>query len=262
MSNVINLYRYPIKGMSPEILQAVSLQAGEAIPLDRCFALAHGTTAFNPDAPEHFSKTHFLMLMKNERLAALHTVYNDNTGILQIFQKDKLLASGVVHESEGREALEKFFINYLGDEIRGVPKLLEAPSGYMFSDVDAKVLSCINLATVRELEKLLRVTINPLRFRANVYFDGVPAWAESEWVGKTLNLGSAKVQGVKLIERCAATNVNPETAKRDLQIPQTLMKNYGHRNLGIYMRVVEDGDVAVNDEFAVDLASDFKNEQI
>ncbi len=252
MSKVINLYRYPIKGMSAEILQAVSLRTGEAIALDRCFALAHGTTAFNPEKPEHFSKTHFLMLMKNERLAALHTVYNDDTGVLQIFQQDKLLISGALHEIEGRQALEKFFINYLGDEIRGIPKLLKAPSGYMFSDVDAKVLSCINLATVRELEKLLGVTINPLRFRANVYFDGAPAWAESEWVDKTLKLGTARVQGVKLIERCAATNVNPETAQRDLQIPQALMKNYGHRNLGIYVRVIEDGKVAVNDEFAVD----------
>ena len=251
MSKVMNLYRYPIKGMSPEILQAVSLRTGEAIALDRCFALAHGTTAFNPEKPEHFSKTHFLMLMKNERLATLHTVYNDDTGVLQIFQQDKLLISGALHEIEGRQALEKFFINYLGDEIRGIPKLLEAPSGYMFSDVDAKVLSCINLATVRELEKLLGVTINPLRFRANVYFDGAPAWAESEWVDKTLKLGTARVQGVKLIERCAATNVNPETAQRDLQIPQALMKNYGHRNLGIYVRVIEDGKVAVNDEFAV-----------
>jgi uncharacterized protein YcbX len=262
MSTVINLYRYPIKGMSPEILQTVSLQTGEAIALDRGFALAHGTTTFNPDVPEHFSKTHFLMLMKNERLAALHTVYNDNSGILEIFQQDKLLVSGALHESAGRAVLEKFFINYLGDEIRGIPKLLEAPSGYMFSDVDAKVLSCINLATVRELEKLLGVTINPLRFRANVYFDGVPAWAESEWVGKTLTLGTAKVQGVKLIERCAATNVNPESAMRDLKIPQTLIKTYGHRNFGIYVRVIEDGDVAVNDEFTVNLASKFKNEKI
>ena len=260
MSTIINLYRYPIKGMSPEILQAVSLQTGEGIAFDRWFALAHGTTAFNPDAPEHFSKTHFLMLMKNASLAALNTVYNDNSGILHIYQGDKLLASGVLQDSQGRQALEKFFINYLGDEIRGVPKLLEAPSGYMFSDVDAKVLSCINLATVRELEKLLKITINPLRFRANIYFDGAPAWAESDWVGKTLTLGTAKVQGVKLIERCAATNVNPETAERDLQIPQTLMKNYGHRNLGIYVRVIEDGEVAVNDDFAVNC--DIENQTI
>ncbi|HEC85870.1 MAG TPA: MOSC domain-containing protein, partial [Thioploca sp.] len=33
MPTITHLYRYPIKGMSPEALQRVSLQAGEAIAL-------------------------------------------------------------------------------------------------------------------------------------------------------------------------------------------------------------------------------------
>ncbi len=250
MSTVIHLYRYPVKGMKPEALQRVSLQAGESIELDRRFALAHGTTEFNPDAPQHLSKTHFLMLMKNERLAALNTVYDDSAGVLHISRDGKPLVSGNLQEIEGQQAIENFFANYLADEIRGVPKLVQAP-GHMFSDVDAKVLSCINLATVRDLEKVLGATINPLRFRANVYFDGAPAWAELEWVGKEMQLGTAKVRGFKLTERCAATNVNPENATRDLQIPQTLVKTYGHRHLGIYVQVIKNGEVAVNDEFLV-----------
>jgi uncharacterized protein YcbX len=56
------------------------------------------------------------------------------------------------------------------------------------------------------------------------------------------------VRGFKLIERCAATNVNPQTAARDLQIPQSLIKTYGHRHLGIYVQVIENGEVALNDE--------------
>jgi uncharacterized protein YcbX len=247
MSTITHLYRYPFKGMNPEALQRVSLQAGEAIRLDRHFALAHGTTEFNPDAPQHLSKTHFLMLMKNERLAALHSVYDDNTGVLRIERDGKVLVRGNLENSEGRQKIENFFVEYLGDEIHGAPKLVQAP-GHTFSDVNAKVLSCINLATVRDLEKVLGTTIHPLRFRANVYFDGAPPWAESDWVDKELVLGTAKVRGFKLIERCAATNVNPQTAARDLQIPQSLIKTYGHRHLGIYVQVIENGEVALNDE--------------
>lgn len=250
MSTITYLYRYPIKGMKPEALQRVSLQAGEAIKLDRHFALAHGTTEFNPDAPRHLSKTHFLMLMKNERLAALHTVYNDNTGVLQIERDGKVLARGNLQKSDGQQSIENFFAEYLGDEIRGAPKLVQAP-GHTFSDVNAKVLSCINLATVRELEKVLGTTIHPLRFRANVYFDGAPPWAELDWVGQDLMLGTAKVRGLKLTARCAATNVNPQTAARDLQIPQTLLKTYQHRNLGIYVQVIENGEVALNDKLDI-----------
>jgi len=109
MLNITHLYRYPVKGMNPEALQRVSLQTGEAIKLDRRFALlAHETTEFNPDAPQHLSKTHFLMLMKNERLATLYNIYNDSTGVLQIERDGKILVRGNLEKSEGRQTIENF----------------------------------------------------------------------------------------------------------------------------------------------------------
>ncbi len=246
MPTITHLYRYPIKGMNPETLQRVSLRVGEAITLDRRFALAHETTEFNPDKPQHLSKTHFLMLMKNERLATLQAIYNDNTGLLKINRSGKLLVQANLQETEGRQRIENFFADYLGDEIRGIPKLVQA-RGHTFSDVDAKVLSCINLATVRDLEKVLGTKIHPLRFRANVYFEGAQPWEELNWIGKELTLGTAKVRGFKLTKRCAATNVNPQTAMRDLQIPETLLKTYGHRQLGVYVHVIKNGKVSINE---------------
>jgi uncharacterized protein YcbX len=251
MPIITHLYRYPIKGLNPEILQRVSLQAGKEISLDRRFALAHKTTEFDPHAPQHLHKTRFLMQMKNERLAALNAVYDDNTDILQIFKDNKLFAKGNLQTTQGRQTIENFFADYFSDEIHDTPKLIEAP-GHTFSDVNAKVLSCINLATVRELEKVLGTIVHSLRFRANVYFDDAQPWAELDWVDKKLMLGTAKVRVLKLTERCAATNVNPHTAKRDLKIPQALLKTYGHRHLGIYVQVIENGKVAVGDKLQVE----------
>lgn len=248
MPIITQLYRYPIKGLSPEILSKTTLSVGNEIALDRRFALAHGTTEFNPQAPSHLPKIKFLMLMKNERLAALQTRYDEHTKIVQIFYNRQVVAEGNLETTQGCQTIEQFFADYLGDEIHGFPKLVQAV-GHTFSDVDAKVLSCINLATLRELEKIIKEPIHPLRFRANVYFDEAPPWAELTWVDRTLDLGTAKVQVVKPIERCAATNVNPVTAERDLTIPQTLIRHYGHRHLGIYVRVVEAGEVAINDPF-------------
>jgi uncharacterized protein len=248
MPTITHLYRYPIKGLSPEPLQLVSLQAGKMIPLDRCFALAHGTTEFDSNAPQFLRKTHFVMQMKNERLAALQSVYDHSTSTLSIYRDEKSVVSGNLQEIEGRQKIEQFFADYLGDEIRGQPKLVQAP-GHNFSDVDMKVLSCINLATVRDFEKRINTKIHHLRFRANVYFDDAPAWTESDWTDKEFKLGSATVRGVRLIKRCAATNVNPETAIRDIDLPQTLIDTYGHPNLGFYVRVIEDGELALNNHF-------------
>ncbi len=249
MTKITHLYRFPFKGLSAEKLTSFFIKAGGSIPLDRRFALALETTPFDPNSPKHFHKSNFVMLMKNERLAALSSHYNDDTGILNILKNNQLVASGNLQNNTGKKAIEDFFVNYFGDEIKGRPRIVEA-SGYMFSDVDNKVLSCINLASVRELEKLVGIKVNLLRFRANIYFDGIPAWEELDWIGKDFSFGEVKVKAWKLTTRCGATDVNPETAKRDLQVQKTLITKYGHRHLGFYAEVLSDGKISVGDELS------------
>lgn len=256
MPTVTQLYRYPIKGLTAEALQQIFLQTGEAIPLDRHFALAHGSTQFDPAHPQHLPKTEFLMLMKNEKLAALRTEYDDGTGILSLYrydeQGDEMVVCAVsLHEARGIARIEQFFSDYLGEEVRGQLKLVTAPN-HMFSDVAEKALSCINLASVNALEQAIGSPVDPLRFRANVHFDQLPEWEELQWAsGQLLQLGTAVVRVLKPIQRCAATNVNPLTAKRDLKIPQTLVNTWGHANLGVYVQVVEDGEVSLGDGFSL-----------
>ncbi len=48
--------------------------------------------------------------------------------------------------------------------------------------------------------------------------------------------------------RCGATNVNPSTGRRDLDIPGSLRAAYGHKNLGVYLTVREGGEIAVGDQ--------------
>ena len=58
--------------------------------------------------------------------------------------------------------------------------------------------------------------VDPLRFRANLYVDGWPAWAENGWTGKPMMVGWAKAEVFKPIVRCAAPDVNPTTAQREV----------------------------------------------
>jgi len=239
------LYRYPFKGMSAEPLQSISVVAKQGFPLDRRFALAHGTTEFDPANPQHLPKTKFLMLMKNEKLAALQTTYDETSGIFSIQHNNQQHVSGDLSTSEGRQSIENFLQHYLGEEIQGQARIVEAP-GHMFSDVDAKVLSFINLASVRELEKVVGAPLDPLRFRANVYIDGLPAWTEFDW--KKIQMGNVQLTTLKPTARCAATNVNPQTAQRDQSLPQTLYKTYKHRDMGMYMQVETGGELQVGME--------------
>jgi uncharacterized protein len=248
MSIIKHLYRYPIKGMSAEALQMTSVRTGQTIPFDRCVALAHASTNFDADNPQYLAKTNFVMLMKNAKLAKLQVYFDENYGDISIKQNGQLLIEGNLDLIEQKQALEQFFADYLGDELPDVPKLVYANDpDFSFSDVNMPVLSCINLATLRALP--VEQPIDHLRFRANIYFDSEPAWIENQWLGQKFVLGTAEVEVVKLITRCAAVNVNPKTAERDLNIPNLLVQNYNHNHLGIYVAVISDGDIKINDEF-------------
>lgn len=241
------IYRYPVKGLTPEPLSRVALSPGQGLPQDRRFALAHGSTSFDVAAPTWMPKTKFLMLMRNERLARLRTHFDEASGVLTVQRDGKTVASGNILSQTGRTIIEEFFAAYMGAEALGAPKLLEAP-GHMFSDVARKVASIIGLASIRDLERVARAPVDPRRFRANFYFDGGTPWQEFDWVDREFRIGGVRLRGIKRIERCAATNVDPETGARDLNIPLTLQRGFRHMNTGIYAEILDAGDVRIGDE--------------
>jgi uncharacterized protein YcbX len=246
MAHVDALYRYPVKGLSPERLTRAQLSEGQTVPGDRLYAIENGPSGFDPATPKYLPKTQFLMLMRNERLATLETRYDDASHTLSIRHDGREAARGDLATKEGRLAIEAFFRRFMPAELRGPPKVLRA-EGHSFSDVAAKVVSIINLASVAALETVIGAPVHPLRFRANVYVSGWPAWHEFSLLGQEIAIGAARLKVTKRIVRCAATNVDPETGMRDLTIPTTLMKTFDHADCGIYAQVIAGAEIAPGD---------------
>lgn len=241
------IYRYPVKGLSPQPLERTRLAIGQTIPADRLYAIENGPCGFDPAAPAYFPKQRFLMLMRNERLAALRTDYDEASHTLIVHAQDREAARGDLRTPHGRAMIEQFMATYCADELRGPPKVLFG-AGHSFSDVAKKVVSIINLSSVAALERAVGTPVNPLRFRGNLYVAGWPAWHEFSLVGQELVAGAtARLNVVKRIERCAATNVDPDTGIRDLTVPRTLMESFGHTDCGVYAEVVAAGDIARGD---------------
>jgi uncharacterized protein len=244
--SVSALYRYPVKGMSAEAMQRVALRVGDTMPVDRAYAIENGPGRFDPNKPRHLPKINFVMLMRNERLAALHARFDEVTHTLSILRAGKQVASGNLATPLGRQLIEQFLAAFMGADLRGPPKIVSAP-GHSFSDVAAKCLHIINLASVRELERVSGRPIDPLRFRPNVVIDGVPAFAEVGWVGKSLRLGEVEARVFDRTVRCEATNVDPQTARRDTAIPALLQRSWGRTDFGAYATVVRAGELTVGD---------------
>ena len=243
---VASLYRYPIKGLSPEALTTVNLTEDETVPFDRAYAIENGPGRFDPDDPRHLPKINFLMLMRDERLAALQTHFDAQTHDLIIMRDGKQVAKGNLATPIGRKMIEQFMAAFMASSLRGPPKIVFA-AGHSFSDVSAKCLHIVNLATVREVERAVGKPVNPLRFRANLYLEGVEPWKEFSWLNQDLQIGDVRLSVYKRTQRCAATNVDPVTAARDLAIPPTLQRTWGHTDLGVYAVVKNGGTISTTD---------------
>jgi uncharacterized protein len=244
------IYRYPVKGLSPESLARTQLQVMETLPADRLYAIENGPSGFEPAAPRHQPKQRYLMLMRNERLARLRTRFQDTSHTLTIEMEGREAARGDLRTSQGRATIEAFLAGFCADELRGPPKVLHAP-GFSFSDVARKVVSIINLASVTAIEDVIGRPVHPLRFRGNMYVTGWPAWREFDFLGQEITVARGpRLRVIKRIVRCAATNVDPDTGIRDLSIPNTLMRSFGHADCGVYGEVVEGGEIAVGDELS------------
>jgi uncharacterized protein YcbX len=245
------IHRYPVKGLTPEPLPETMLAVRQTVPFDRMYAIENGPSGFDPTAPGYLPKQRFLMLMRNARLAELRTAFDETSHMLTIRSENREAARGDLRTPDGRAAIERFFAEFCADELRGPPKVLRA-EGHSFSDVARKVVSIINLASITALEEATSAPVDPLRFRGNLQIAGWPAWHEFDLLNRDISIGpSARLKVVKRIVRCAATEVDPDTGIRDLEIPRTLMKAYGHVDCGVYAEVIEAGPIAIGDTVMV-----------
>ncbi len=245
-----HLYRFPVKGLTAEALEQAEVAAGGTIPWDRAFALAQGDAGFDPAAPAWLPKYNFMCLMKNARIAALRSHFDARSGLLAIIAPE---GSGVVEDAlstDGRERIAAYLTGFLGEEARGTPSFHYLP-GHVFCDQKTPVVSLINLESLRDYEAKMGERRHRRRFRANVWFNGTPAWSEMAWVGRTIQVGGALLRVSKRIVRCAATQVNPETARRDADPVQELHRLYGHSDLGLHAEVIEGGRFALGDGIEV-----------
>ena len=250
---VVAIYRYPVKGLSAEKMDRVVLTPGECLPHDRRFAIALGSTRFDPERPEWLPKTHFIMLMRDEKLAQLQTHFDAESAVLAITKTDRVLMHARMTDPEGCKLVGEFFTNFLGNSVDGPLRVVSA-SGHAFADARRKpnattdkYVSLINCSSIAALERAMGAVIDPIRFRANIYFDGAPAWSEHDWINGEISLGAVRLRVISPITRCAATQVNPATAERDLDIVGALGRAFGHTNMGVYAEVMVGGEIAVDD---------------
>ncbi|WP_150125905.1 MOSC domain-containing protein [Brevundimonas sp. LM2] len=245
-ATVAALYRHPVKGFTPETVAEAALDAGQAFPGDRLRAIEIGPSGFDPDAPAHISKMRFTVLARLPELARVRTQWDAATDTLALSAPGAPDLSVRLSDPADARRLEAWLTDVLGEAATAPLRLLDG-DGHRFMDDPAGAVSVLNLASVRDLSQRLGVAVDPLRFRANVWVEGWPAWVENDWSGRALALGEARLRVIKPIVRCAATHVDPTTGTRDIDVVSALHNLYGHRWCGLYLSVQTGGRVRPGD---------------
>ncbi|WP_201266238.1 MOSC domain-containing protein [Bradyrhizobium japonicum] len=215
--------------------------------------MALPATVFDETNPQPLSKFEFMMLARQEALARLKTSYDGSTGLFSLIDGTERLSADV-HCAEGRAAIEAFFARFLPEDQKSSkkPRLVTA-ANHCFTDVGVHsselmhAISVLNLASVRDLEARIGERLDPRRFRANILVEGLDPWVENEWLNHELMLGAVQYRGMRLTRRCPATEVNPDSSIRDINVPRELMRFFGHIHLGIYLTVIKGGVLRIGD---------------
>lgn len=246
------LRRYPVKGLSGQVLESVQLERGQGFPCDRKFGFARPGSGFDCNNPKPLAKTKFYMLARDSALAVLSSEFDDKTGTLSLSAADSNGEFDIT-TTEGKQTASLFLKSYLSLPADETPTLYEA-SPHRFTDVSVvstemmNAVSIINLDSVIEFSKDIGQHVDPRRFRGNIHLSGLTPFTELEMVDRTIAIGTVQLRVVSRTKRCPATEVDLTTGERDLKTPKLLLKKYGHMDMGVYAEVMQGGLIAEGDE--------------
>jgi uncharacterized protein YcbX len=231
MARVVSLYRHPIKGLTPESVDALTVQADGRVAGDRvlAFRFADAATPEDRDGLDYWPKAKGLALQDFPALAALRTTYDDASRRIRIERGgDVLVEAGL--DVDGRTALTDAITEFvlatpearkLGRPGRLPLVLVGDGETSRFQDRPKGYVSVHSRASVAALGDALDLRIDDRRFRSNVVIDGVDAWDELDWSGE-VRIGDMTFRAAGPIVRCLATHANPDTGIRDAKVLTTL----------------------------------------
>lgn len=241
--SLAHIWRHPIKGIGCEPLGSTSLQVDRPIPGDRSWAvLRDGQT----DTGAWQKCATFLRGATGPGLMAIDAVTTQNGYTL----RHPDCAPLSFDPETGAEALIDWLKPIWPAEKPAPVSLVKSPPEGM-SDVPFPSISVLSMSSLAALSQAAGQPLDMRRFRGNFWLNGLGAFEEFDLVGRRLAIGSAILEVVEPNTRCRATEANPDTGTRDVQILDLLNTHWGHRDFGVYTRVVTPGEVSVGDAVAV-----------
>jgi MOSC domain-containing protein len=234
MPHVAALYRYPVKGFTPEACETLTVLDDGRIAGDRVLGIRFADTAVADEAWS--KKTEMVALMNTPGLARLHLRFEQEARRVRLSLASTVLVDTVLTE-EGRQrlatAVAAYVLTLAENPLAGHPERLPLRvigDGITPRYHDAEA-GQVTLHGRGSLHALMAALANPevseRRFRSNIALEGLDAWEELSWVGRKVRIGTVEFDVIRSKVRCLATHANPTTGERDVPMLTTLTTVFG-----------------------------------
>ncbi|WP_068118464.1 MOSC domain-containing protein [Tropicimonas marinistellae] len=241
-----HIVRHPIKSLGWEELPAVELKAGQVLPFDRHWALAHEAAAFDGAPDGWYAKRNFVRGVAAPPLMAISATLSDDARSVRLSHPERPTLEVTPDNADASVGLVDW-IAPLWPANRPAPARLVAAESQAMTDVPDPFVAVLNLASLRDLGQRMGKDLSIHRFRGNLWVDGFAEWEEFDWVGHEIRIGATRLRVEEPITRCNATKANPVTGQVDGDTLAALEAAFGHRDFGVYATVIEGGRVQHGD---------------
>jgi MOSC domain-containing protein len=244
MARLTHIFRHPIKAIGLEAVESVVLSEGQTLPGDRLWAVAHEASKYD-EADGWGRCLNFVRGAGSHKLMAVKARVDGESIHLSHPDHEPL---SVTPDDPAEAALLVDWLKPLCNPDRAMPVRVVKAGKQGMTDNREPFLSLLTAGSLDALSEACGRQLARERFRGNLWLDGTAPWDEFGWIGQRVALGGAVLEVAERIERCVATSVDPDTGYPDTDTLGTLESTWGHKDFGVFARVVESGPISVGDE--------------
>ena len=242
------LYFSPVKSLSFSSRKNLKIKKNIGIINDRIFAftrlISEAEANDYKNNPNKRNLKFFLTLRNSPFLNKYNFEYKENE--LRLLLKKNLIKKIDLNNNNNLKLISdelikrESIVNYF-------PYLIKNVNFPFFDTMPQNSISLININSIKDFEKKIDHKIDHERFRGNVYINDINPWTEFNWINKKIIINDCSFTVLKKIPRCSATNLRLNSDIFDINVPQKLREVYGHIDMGVYLKPLNNGTININD---------------
>ena len=249
---ISKIYYSPVKSISFQNVNSIKVKKSIGLENDRIFSFSRNVDfkeAKLIEQDQNNRSLHKFLTLKNSPFLNKYN-FSFNKDELVLRKNDAEIKKISISKKKELKELSELLIK-LEPKIKTPIFLLHNIKKPFFDTMPENSISLLNLNTINDFSKKIDTEIEFERFRGNIYVNNMPPWYEMKLIGKNIKINNCNFKVTEVIPRCSATNLKPKTDNHTINLPQTLKKIYGHINMGILLKPLNDGQINVKDTVQV-----------